>query len=90
MRRFDHLVLFRWSEGYFGDKNVLTPLKDLLGPRIIFDENDFVRPNDLYQLQIYSPNPDQDNDGPFLGGEPIVFLNACETGTGGGLAHDAA
>lgn len=66
------------------DADVLTIQKDVRGARLIFKENDFVRPQDLYNLKIRYPQLSPLRERlPFFEMQPIVFLNACETGTKG-------
>lgn len=65
------------------DADVLTIQKDLRGSRLIFEDNDFVRPNDLYRLKINFQASHPGFERPFLFQRPLVFLNACETGTKG-------
>jgi hypothetical protein len=47
------------------------------GPRLIFSQTEYVGPIDLKQLAVQTDG----GDTPFFGRQPIVLLNACETGT---------
>lgn len=57
----------------------VTAAPDIRGPRLLFASDNFVTPFDIESLMN---NLDESHTS-FFKDNPLVFLNACETGTGG-------
>ena len=75
-------LVFLYSHATSGSEvilssNTLHTVQDDIGPRIIFAENELVRPRALERLY------DGLKRSPVFAKQPIFILNACETGTGG-------
>jgi hypothetical protein len=59
-------------------------LADLLGPRLRFADKNELQPDAIYALG--NDLTDEEGRLPYFPRRPIVFLNGCETGTGGVVA----